>query len=224
MEHSELRREYAREYRANNKEKVKKSFVEYYNINKERLLLNKKIYNDQNIEKNKLRQKKYHEQNKERRNKYSRLWYINNKESRMEYNKKYYLENKNREHNRHKTWWKSNKDKVRVKNHKYRASKKKLISTLTTEDWNESLAYFDYSCAYCGGKENLQQEHVFPLSGGGMYTRQNIIPACISCNSSKCNKDMEGWYRSQEYFRPIRLKKILLWTQFIKGKQQLALF
>ena len=33
------------------------------------------------------------------------------------------------------------------------------------------------------------------LSRGGRYTLANIVPACRSCNTSKCNAEVTGWMR-----------------------------
>ena len=51
-------------------------------------------------------------------------------------------------------------------------------------------------CAYCGavGKP-LQRDCVQALSRGGRYTLDNIVPACGSCNTSKCNYEVTGWLR-----------------------------
>jgi hypothetical protein len=36
---------------------------------------------------------------------------------------------------------------------------------------------------------------VLALSRGGRYTLGNIVPACRSCNASKCNDEVTGWMR-----------------------------
>jgi 5-methylcytosine-specific restriction endonuclease McrA len=51
-------------------------------------------------------------------------------------------------------------------------------------------------CAYCGTTDAaLQRDCVLPLSRGGRYTLDNIVPACRSCNTSKCNAEVTGWLR-----------------------------
>jgi 5-methylcytosine-specific restriction endonuclease McrA len=51
-------------------------------------------------------------------------------------------------------------------------------------------------CAYCGAADKpLQRDCVLPLSRGGRYTLENIVPACRSCNTSKCNDEVTGWLR-----------------------------
>lgn len=51
-------------------------------------------------------------------------------------------------------------------------------------------------CAYCGEADRaLQRDCVLPISRGGRYTRDNVVPACRSCNASKCNSEVTGWLR-----------------------------
>jgi 5-methylcytosine-specific restriction endonuclease McrA len=51
-------------------------------------------------------------------------------------------------------------------------------------------------CAYCGETAKpLQRDCVLALSRGGRYTLENIVPACRSCNTSKCNDEVTGWLR-----------------------------
>ena len=51
-------------------------------------------------------------------------------------------------------------------------------------------------CAYCGSTDRaLQRDCVMALSRGGRYTLDNIVPACGSCNASKCNSEVTGWLR-----------------------------
>lgn len=45
----------------------------------------------------------------------------------------------------------------------------------------------DGSCIYCKSKENIQYDHVIPISYGGPATANNIVLACQSCNSIKSN-------------------------------------
>lgn len=51
-------------------------------------------------------------------------------------------------------------------------------------------------CAYCGAEgTSLQKDCVLPISRGGRYTLLNVVPACASCNASKCNDEVTGWLR-----------------------------
>lgn len=87
-----------------------------------------------------------------------------------------------------------------------------LISDFTVSQWEECKAFFENRCAYCGEKsKTLTMEHIIPVYKGGGFTAKNIIPSCGSCNYSKCNKDLEEWYRQQKFFEEEKLKKIYSW-------------
>ena len=66
---------------------------------------------------------------------------------------------------------------------------------LSVEQWN-ALKEAWGGCAYCGDSTKpLQRDCVLALSRGGRYTLTNVVPACGSCNSSKCNDEVTGWLR-----------------------------
>jgi 5-methylcytosine-specific restriction endonuclease McrA len=66
---------------------------------------------------------------------------------------------------------------------------------LTREQWAALTAAWG-GCAYCGESSSpMQRDCVQPLSRGGRYTLENIVPACRSCNASKCNDEVTGWLR-----------------------------
>ncbi len=55
-------------------------------------------------------------------------------------------------------------------------------------------------CAYCGVTDKpMQRDCVLALSRGGRYTLDNIVPACRSCNTSKCNDEVTGWLRRKRF-------------------------
>ena len=54
-------------------------------------------------------------------------------------------------------------------------------------------------CAYCGSPDRrLQRDCVLPISRGGRYTLENVVPACGSCNASKCNDEVTSWLRRKK--------------------------
>lgn len=81
--------------------------------------------------------------------------------------------------------------------------------TLTDKEWQEVLKYFNNSCAYCGSSESLTKDHVVPIIKGGTTSRNNIIPACLSCNRSKSNQEFEKWFKKQSFFTEEKLKRIM---------------
>ena len=73
---------------------------------------------------------------------------------------------------------------------------------------NERVALFENECAYCGDTQKITIDHVIPLSQHGLDNANNVVPACVRCNSSKCAKPVEQWYRNQDFFSQLRWSKI----------------
>jgi 5-methylcytosine-specific restriction endonuclease McrA len=69
-----------------------------------------------------------------------------------------------------------------------RRAKIKILSTLTDDEWKEIKRHYNYKCVYCGEKKLLTQDHIIPVSKGGHHIKENIVPACKSCNSKKGNR------------------------------------
>ena len=87
---------------------------------------------------------------------------------------------------------------------------------LTSEQWTALVEAWG-GCAYCGtaGKP-LQRDCVLALSRGGRYTLDNIVPACGSCNTSKCNDEVTCWLRRK------RLNEASFLLRYVQIKQTLA--
>lgn len=209
-------RDYKREYSKRNKDKLAKYNKNYYEQNRERCLDVRKAYRDNNPE-------------------FFSKWRKNNKEYIREYNAAYYEENKKEVNNYKSNWYErnseriikknvmykhNNREKVRLWENKRRSLKVKLPSSLTHNQWEKIISDFDNSCAYCGKKEKLTQEHFIPLSKGGEFTHNNIIPSCASCNSSKQAKDFFEWYPHYKYYDKRREKFVLEYLNYNKDKRQ----
>lgn len=73
-------------------------------------------------------------------------------------------------------------------------------------------AEFGYACAYCGKPDHradeLELEHVTPISRGGDHHLSNIVPACHQCNMSKRSSDALAWYQQQSFYSDERWQKI----------------
>ena len=66
---------------------------------------------------------------------------------------------------------------------------------LTPAQW-DTLVETWAACAYCGDTVGpFQKDCVLPISRGGRYTVENVVPATRSCNASKCNSEVTGWLR-----------------------------
>lgn len=74
---------------------------------------------------------------------------------------------------------------------RYLARKAGAKGAFTLEEWQETLEDFNHRCAYCHKpSKRLHQEHMKALSRGGDDSRDNIVPACASCNSRKGTKPL----------------------------------
>lgn len=89
----------------------------------------------------------------------------------------------------------------------------KIKGTVTLTEWKETLEYFDNSCAYCGGTGKITQDHIVPVSEGGLNTKYNLVPACPFCNTSKNNRPLVQWYMKQPFATEERLQKVLDFMQ-----------
>lgn len=70
---------------------------------------------------------------------------------------------------------------------------------LTDDQW-AALTVAWQGCAYCDATDGpFQRDCVLPISRGGRYTLDNVVPACRSCNASKCNFEVTSWMRRKRY-------------------------
>lgn len=75
----------------------------------------------------------------------------------------------------------------------------RVLNDLSAEDWEAIKAAWN-GCAYCGEIDSpLQRDCVMAISRGGRYTVDNVVPACASCNASKCNDEVTGWLRRKRF-------------------------
>jgi 5-methylcytosine-specific restriction endonuclease McrA len=151
-------------------------------------------------------------------------YYKKNIDKIRERNKEYCLQNKDKVAQKRKQYYKSEKGKqiVKIVRAKRKSAFKKLQVAYTLEEWEDCLKYFKHSCCYCGNPGPMEQDHFIALSKGGEYTRNNIVPACKSCNSSKNNKDFFEWYPKQSFYNRKRESKILKFLHYKNQIQQLS--
>ena len=95
---------------------------------------------------------------------------------------------------------------------------------ITRTEWKELLLFFGGECAYCGATprrgQSLTRDHLCPVDEGGRSTQDNIVPACLSCNSSKGNRDFKNWFMAQSFFSQNRLNRIFQWRTILRQVNQ----
>lgn len=78
-----------------------------------------------------------------------------------------------------------------------RRARHKNAGYLSTKEWKEILDKYNHSCYYCRRDGiPLEQEHKTPLVRGGKHSKDNVVPACRSCNARKGKQTEEEFKRS----------------------------
>ncbi|WP_309104687.1 HNH endonuclease signature motif containing protein [Microbacterium sp.] len=71
----------------------------------------------------------------------------------------------------------------------------RVDNDLTSDQWARILDAWG-GCAYCRATDAaMQRDCIMPISRGGRYTLENVVPACASCNASKHNGEVTAWLR-----------------------------
>lgn len=127
---------------------------------------------------------------------------------------RYYKANRERHLKRTAKWAKANREKCRKSCTKWQkanpeasvltCSKRRALKYANTPidemlkrtEWLAILAEHNGHCHYCSKKAKLTLDHVIPLSKGGKHSKDNVVPACGHCNSSKGAKTQEQWAAS----------------------------
>lgn len=90
------------------------------------------------------------------------------------------------------------------------------FNTYNLQDWKDAMIHFRGACAYCGQKQSrrikLTRDHVVPVTAQGPTTRENIVPACSRCNSSKSNFDYELWFKKQKFYNKEQYDLLMEWV------------
>lgn len=74
----------------------------------------------------------------------------------------------------------------------------RVDNDLTDSEWTALVGAWG-GCAYCRSVgPPLQRDCILPISRGGRYTLDNVVPACASCNASKHNAEVTGWLRRKK--------------------------
>lgn len=85
------------------------------------------------------------------------------------------------------------------------SKRKRLTKAQRLEIYNKT----DGHCAYCGCDleyKQIQIDHVVPIHNGGPDTKDNMLPACRSCNHYKHTLDIEDFRDSIERFPDVLMR------------------
>lgn len=107
------------------------------------------------------------------------------------------------EHNRkRRLHYRKNHDRLRLQERIREARKRANGGVLMDYEWEELLNQYSHQCAYCGNAENLTIDHVIPISRSGLHIKENIVPACYTCNVKKNARTAEEFIEQEaEYLK-----------------------
>jgi hypothetical protein len=172
----------------------------------------RKRYRESHKEQIAISKKQYREAHKDKEAARDKLYRQTHKKNRKAYKKQYYINNP-----------KKKKIQKTLNRHRRDAKQKLLPCAFSLFDWVACKQYFNNQCCYCGGNLELSQDHFIALSRGGEYTKNNILPACLICNSSKRDISFFEWYPQQSFYSKKREREILKYLNYQGKFQQLAI-
>lgn len=142
-----------------------------------------------------------------------------------------------------KSHYKKNREAIAQKQKRYQSSPKGRVTKVaafhrrearklnnhsfpyTKQQIDQLKQSFGHCCAYCGTLTSLTLDHFVPVTNkGGPDCLGNLVPACLSCNSSKCDSDAQEWYERQPFYSQKRWQKILKVLGRTAANGQLPLF
>jgi len=88
------------------------------------------------------------------------------------------------------------KESLKLKQVKNKLPKDELSEDYYNNPLNRKLIFErdGYKCHYCGQKvnqDNATIDHKIPMSKGGNNSKENLVTACVECNSIKSGKTLE---------------------------------
>ncbi len=122
-------------------------------------------------------------------------------------------------------------DRVRNGEEKRRATERALPLQFTEQEWINCLNYWHSICVYCGNPPGLfpsmqlSIEHFVavtdPRPDNPGTVAENILPACVSCNASRGNRDVWTWLVNRYGKRKAKtiLKRIEDYFAYIRSQR-----
>lgn len=87
-----------------------------------------------------------------------------------------------------KRWSSKNKELINFYSKRRNYLRKNAVGFYTKEEIDSLFKKYNSLCAYCVNSKATSIDHVIPLSKGGTNFVENLLPACIPCNSRKKDK------------------------------------
>ena len=145
-----------------------------------------------------IRWKRWAVRNPERLRELTKKYRDNSRFDRSVYNRQYTLDH-----------WDVIKERLRAERATRRSKTKQ--SPISSQEWECLVESWGGCCAYCGiESEYLTRDHVVPLIHGGVHTLDNLVPACLECNTTKGSQNVSDFLvtnylkRKLDYVRTLK--------------------
>jgi len=170
---------------------------DYYQRNRDKILAQKSVYYQRKYDDIANYRKQYYKKNQKLLLAQKREFYQINGDALREKNRAYARNNRDKMNAYYRKYAVENPDVIRNKRIKRRLRMMDNgIFQVTKRDLRRLLSR---QCVFCGTKENITLDHVIPVARGGRHSVGNLMPLCLSCNTSKQDKT----------FMEFRMSKIL---------------
>lgn len=189
----------SRAWRHRHPDRVRAGKAKNYARRRDHIIQYQKRYRANNRDKIAARNRKYQAEHKDELREYYRKYNQRHRDKVNERSRRNYHRNifYNRAYKRQQA--KKHREQYRVHKLWRRARQHALPVAFTNADWEHCLKHFNGCCAYCGSQAGLWNpitaDHFIPLTDPSCpgTVPNNMIPACKSCNSGKCDRDPAEW-------------------------------
>jgi 5-methylcytosine-specific restriction endonuclease McrA len=121
-----------------------------------------------------------------------RKWKLLNREKLNEFARQHTAKNPERRKEINLKWLLKNPEKVTEYNHRRLAKKTGNGGRITAKEWKELCDKYGNKCLCCKRSDlKLTLDHVMPLALGGKNVVENAQPLCQTCNSKKHAKHID---------------------------------
>lgn len=172
--------------------------------NPEKVKENQRRWVENNGERKRENGRRYASKNRSKLSANARRWEKENPERVKEKDRRQYEKHSEKIRERSRLWKNRNPNRANAQTNNYRTKKTGAGGSYTAAEWLALCEQYEWRCAACGlDTVALTADHVMPVSLGGSSDISNIQPLCQSCNSRKHNRHVD--YRT----KPTSAK----WTQ-----------
>lgn len=153
----------------------------------------KREWRRRNIEKVHAYHRQWYKENKEKAQHHKEKWRLKNPNYDTEQSRQWRIAHPKQYKKTRHAYFERTREAHRQRERAYRARKQDAtVEDVTARGWLEIVQAYDSRCVYCGEVcDSPSMDHVIPISQGGAHSYDNILPACLDCNRKKAARTPE---------------------------------